>query len=323
MNDLCLGIDLGGTKVLGILIDKDNNIIGRAKVKTKYKLGPEEICIQIKELANSVLSETQFGLADVKDIGVAVPTSIDPKSGDSLHSPALGWRNLPIKKTLENVFGREIHLENDANCGIYSEFKLGAGKGFDNVVGYFVGTGLGGGIIVNGRLIRGIRGAAAELGHEIIKFNGRKCGCGNRGCLEAYCSKTAFGKRFQKEIMGKNRKSIVSKYAGDDFTRLKSSVLADAFRHKDELTVKIVTKGFEALGVAVANIAAVLAPECVVIGGGVVQSLGEAILPFVQKGFENNLFALSPNDIKIRLSELGDDAVPLGAALNARAGGHC
>ncbi len=316
MSDTYLGIDLGGTKILAVLADANSKVVARAKDKTRYKEGPKEICTQIRELSDSLLSKSGLSLDKISGIGIAVPSSIDPESGDSLCSPALGWRNIPIKKTLEGVFGREVFLENDVNCGAYAEYRLGAGKGFENVVAYFVGTGLGGGIILNGKLLRGVRGVAGELGHEKIRFGGRKCGCGSRGCVEAYCSKTAFAKKLRKEIK-KGRKTSLK--LGDENSRLKSSALTEAFASGDELVLEIVNDGFRALGVAVANISTILAPQCIVIGGGVVESLGSSVMRPIEEAFEKNIFALARKDLELRLSLLGDDAVPLGAALNARA----
>ena len=321
MKNLSLGIDLGGTKILGIVVDEKYKIISQDKVKTKYRLSPEEICRQMKGIADSALSNAGASWNDVKNIGIAVPASIDPATGDGLHAPALGWKDLPIKQTLEDVFGRKIFLENDVNCGTYAEFKLGAGKGFKNVVGYFVGTGLGGGVVIDGKLLRGTRGVAGELGHEVVKMDGRACGCGKNGCIEAYCSKTAFGKQFDKQIRKKKRSSIITKYYEGDFTRLKSKAFAKAFAAGDEVTMEILEDGFKALGIAASNIATILAPECIVLGGGVVEGVGEGVLPFFQKSFDENLFALKPGDIAIRLSKLGDDAVPLGAIFNAVAKG--
>lgn len=317
MEDLKLGIDLGGTKILAVIADKNNNIIARAKAKTKFKLGPDAICEQMKKLSDEICSKAEISFDAISAIGIAVPSSIDPETGECLHAPNLGWKNQPIKKTLEKVFGREIYLQNDVNCGTYAEFRLGAASGFSNVVGYFVGTGLGGGIILNGKLVKGIRGSAGELGHEKICFGGRKCGCGARGCLEAYCSKTAFAKRLHKEIEKKKRKSVISKLIGKDADRLKSSSIARALEQEDKLVKEVVSEGFEALGVAIANITSILAPECIVIGGGVVEALGKQIMPMIWKGYEKNVFAINPDDVQIRLSKLGDDAVPLGAALNA------
>ncbi len=317
-----LGIDLGGTKIMGITVDSDYKILSSTKVKTKHLLGPDGICRQMKEVADEVLEGASLTWDDIDEVGVAVPTSIDPKTGEGLHAPNLGWRNQPIRKTLEKVFKRKVYLENDVNCGTLAEFKCGAARKYRNVVGFFVGTGLGGGIIIDGRLVRGVRGAAGELGHEIVRYKGRKCGCGNRGCIEAYCSKTAFGKQFHKHINHYNEKSILSKLCDGDFTRLKSKTLHKAFKAKDDLAISVVRKGFEMLGVASANLVTILAPECIVYGGGVVEELREEVMPMIRESFEESLFALSPGDVKLVLSQLGDDAVPLGAAILAREKGN-
>ena len=282
MADSNLGIDLGGTKIMGLVVGADNKVLAREKVKTKPSHGFEEVCDQIRSLANKVLESAGVPWSEIKEIGIAVPTSIDPETGEGLHAPNLAWKNRPLRATLTKLFEREIYLENDANCGILGEFRIGAGAGRRSVVGYFVGTGLGGGIIVDGKLLRGKRGAAAELGHEIVRAGGRKCGCGKEGCIEAYCSKTAFGKQFDKKITQKGCKSVLTQLVGDDFSRLKSTVLSKAFKSGDKVTVEVVSKGFAMLGIAASNMASVLAPEAIIFGGGVIEEFRDEAMPIIR-----------------------------------------
>jgi glucokinase len=314
-----MGIDVGGTKVLVLVLDDDYNILSRAKGNTlKGGATPEETCGAIKNLADDALEKAGAKWSDIIDLGVAVPTSIDPQSGEAFLSPALGWKNIPIRKIMSKALGRELFIENDVNCGILAEHLKGAAKPFKNVVGFFVGTGLGGGIIINGELYRGARGLAGELGHETIKFNGRKCGCGKRGCLEAYCSKTAFAKKLRKIVESKKGKTVLSKTNDAKFKNLKSSDLAKAYFDGDELVREVLEDGFYMLGLATANIVSILDPECVVYGGGVVEALGGSIIKPITQGFSENLFGKKSSDTCLVISELGDDAVPMGAMINAK-----
>jgi glucokinase len=312
-----VGIDLGGTKILAIVVTPGLKVISRSKCKTKSELGIDGTGRGMKAAAGDALKEAGLAWKDVGDVGIAVPTPVDPKTGDALHSPALGWRNQPLRKKFRDIFRKPIYLENDVNCGTLAEFRCGAAKGYRHVVGYFVGTGLGGGIVINGRLHTGIRGSAGELGHEIVEYNGRKCGCGKLGCVEAYCSKTAFCRQFHKLIVVDKEKSLLSEYDDNGFKGIKSGVLLKCYREGDKITRKVVNKGFYMLGLAAANQASIIAPECIVFGGGVMEAFQKSAMPFIRKGFEENLFALSPDDLRLKLSKLGDDAVPMGAAILA------
>lgn len=312
-----LGIDVGGTKIFVILLDAaSGKVVARAKADTPVKEGLNGVAALAAELGRQVLAEAGKSADDLIQTGVAVPSAVDPAAGVVLHSPALGWKNLPAKGAFEKAFGRPVRLDNDVNCGVLAEALLGAGRGSASVAGFFVGTGLGGGIVIGGKLFRGVRGAAGEFGHAVIKVNGRRCGCGKRGCLEAYCSKTGFGRRFDKLINKRGMKSCLAELVGgDDFRNVRSKVLAKAYRRGDPVVCTVLDKGAAMLGIAVANLMAVLAPDCVVLGGGVMEALGEELFPFVKRSAEQHLFGLGPKDLNLKLAQFGDDAVALGAAL--------
>ena len=322
MKKFTVGIDLGGTKILAIVVNDNMKIVSRSKCKTKAALGIDGTGFRMKESAEEALKEADLSWKDVENIGIAVPTPVDPRTGDALHSPALGWKNQPLRTRFQQIFRKKIYLENDGNLGALAEFKCGAAKGARHVIGYFVGTGLGGGIIVNGKMHTGVRGCAGELGHEIIEYKGRKCGCGKLGCIEAYCSKTAFCGQFRELIVDKGMKSLLGEYAGKDFKGIKSSVLSKCYNAGDKIACRVLNDGFYLLGLAAANQASVIAPECIVFGGGVMEALGQKAMPLIKKGFVENLFALSPNDVKLKISNFGDDAVPMGAAVYAMAKGE-
>lgn len=309
-----IGVDLGGTKILAVVVDPAGRILARAKTDTPAADGLEAIARRMKELADEALKTAAAGWENVGEVGCAVPASVDPATGVVLHSPALNWRNQAARPAFEKAFGKKVFLDNDVNCGVLAEARLGAGRGVSCLAGYFVGTGTGGGIVINGRLHRGRRGCAGELGHEIVQHHGRRCGCGKRGCLEAYCSKTAFARRLNKLVGKLGMKSLIADALGKDNT-VKSKALAKAYRAGDPVVCRVVDKGAAMLGVAVANLMAILAPDCIVLGGGVMEAFGAELLPKVRASAEQHLFGLGPDDLDLRLSELGDDAVPLGAAL--------
>jgi glucokinase len=313
-----IGIDVGGTKILAVVLEAGNKILARSKSNIVTGVSPEQACAQIKGTAEKALKEAGIKWEEIAHLGVAIPSSVDPATGEAFFSPALGWKNIPIKKMMTEVFKRELVIENDVNCGVLAEHRIGAAKTFKNVAGFFVGTGLGGALIINGQLYRGTRGLAGEFGHETIKYNGRKCGCGKRGCTEAYCSKTAFAKKLRKLIERGKIKTLFPDFVKSNFSVLKSRELAAACKEGNKSVEKILDKGFYMLGLASANIVILFDPECIVYGGGVVEALGDRVITPIMQGFSNNIFGLKASDICLVLSELGDDAVPIGAALNAR-----
>lgn len=312
-----LGIDLGGSKIYAVVKNRDGEVVGRAKTATKRGADPKPVVTAMRETAETALAAAGLKIDDVEHIGAAVPSSIDPDTGDCHFAPNLGWRNFSLRQSFQREFNHPVFLENDVNSGTYAEYAVGAGKGFNSVVGYFIGTGLGGGVILNGELVSGVGGCAGELGHAIVEYGGRTCGCGHKGCVEAYCSKVAFVKEIKRRIKEKGEKSVLAKHLGPGMDNIKSKWLAEALRAGDETTRKVLRRGMRRLGAAAASVGAVLSPECFILGGGVMESMGEDLLPWFMDGFERHLFALDPNKVSIELSALGDDAVALGAALLA------
>ncbi|OGV35431.1 MAG: hypothetical protein A2020_06780 [Lentisphaerae bacterium GWF2_45_14] len=318
-NPCSLGVDVGGTKIYAAVVDANNNIAGKAKTRVELSGNPQAIASQVKVAADEALRVCGMRLEDINDIGIALPSSIDPVTGDCVHAPNLGLKNFSVKEHFKKLFGRDdIFLGNDGNCGILGEYYFGAARGFKSAAGYFVGTGLGGGIIINGKLLTGNGGIAGELGHATIKYNGAKCGCGKRGCIEAYASKTGFVRALKKEILGKSLDSELAGLIDRKTMNIPSKQLAKAYEKGDRAVRLILDKGMMKLGAAAASLSAVIAPDCIVFGGGVMESMGEALMPAVLMGFRENLFGISPEKIELRLSELMDFAVACGATVLAR-----
>lgn len=315
MGKLNIGIDLGGTKIYAVVLDEKFKKLGSAKSKTGNDHSLKALASQMKDTASEALKEINADWKNVNGVGVAVPSSIDHETGTILHAPNLGLKNIPATPVFKTIFGRNVYMGNDVNCGVWAEYRLGAAKDTNSAIGYFLGTGLGGGVVVDGKLQTGAKGLAGELGHTIVKYKGRRCNCGNRGCLEAYCSKVAFSKRFHKLINKKLNKSVLKQLMGKDFSKLKSSILAKAYKQEDRITCYVLNKGAYMLGVASASMVSVLGPECIVYGGGVMEALGKELMPHIREGLKDHLFGLKPKDVSLKLSELEDDAVAVGAAL--------
>ena len=314
-----LGIDLGGTKIYAVVTAPDHTVVARAKRPTNPEKSPAETVADMYETAAEAVASAGLNWNDISCIGAAVPSPVDPETGECLHAVNLGWKNISLKSLLKNQFRQDVVLGNDANLGLLGEHYCGAAKGFRSSVGYFIGTGLGGAVIIDGKLHVGHKGVAGELGHCTVRVGGRRCGCGKRGCLEAYCSKIAFVKALKKKVFKRGENTMLPEDKFNEKSRnIKSKYLARAYENEDIPVRKVVDKGLRMLGAAAASICAAVSPECIVIGGGVAEALGKSLLPVFEASFRDNLFGLNPEDIEIRLSELGDDAVAVGAAILAR-----
>jgi len=314
MSKFKLGIDIGGTKIYAVVLDENYKVVGKSKTDTPIDKPIETTAKLARETAKKAVKKAKQEWQSFNNAGVATPGAINPKTGLIRGAHNLGWIEEPVKKVFTKMFRKEIFLGNDVNCGVLAEAKAGAGKNFNSVIGFFPKTKLKKNIILNKKLIKGAHGLAGEFGHSIIKTYGRKCPCGKRGCLEAYCSKKSFSKTFDKFINQKGKKSLLSEIMGNDFSRLKSSAIAKAYKNNDELVISVINKGAVFLGVGAASIAAVLDPDCIVFGGGVIEALGDLMMPVIKESFNKNLFGNKPEDIKLKISVLGDDAVAMGAA---------
>ena len=211
MSTNVVGVDMGGTKILSAVIDAEGNILGTAKVPTKADAGTSVVIDRIADSIQQAIGKSGVNEASIAAVGIGAPGPLDPETGVVIFAPNLGWRDVPLKTELEARVGIPTFVDNDVNVGTLGEHAFGAGKGVQNIVGIFVGTGIGGGIILQGELFHGASKTAGEIGHIIVKADGPKCGCGTRGCLEALASRTAMTKQLQKAIKKKGKKSVISK----------------------------------------------------------------------------------------------------------------
>lgn len=323
MNDsLALGIDLGGSKIYAVVTDENNKILAAAKTPTDSAAEAESIIRTMVDTGAEALAKLNLSIADIPHIGAAFPSPVDPATGDCSFATNLGGRNFSAKKIFRDITGRDVYLGNDGDLGTLAEFHSGAAKGSDNVIGFFIGTGLGGGLVIERHLLKGNCGLAGELGHMIISKGGRRCGCGRRGCIEAYCSKIAYVKAIRKHLKKSNEQTLLpTDKLNEKTVNIKSKYLARAYADGDTVVRQVIDKGSIMLGIAASSACAVVAPDCIVLGGGVVTAMGEVILPVFQKSFETHLFGIPPSKIRIVLSAYGDDSVAVGATILARAEG--
>lgn len=308
--DHIIGLDIGGTKTMAVVYDHQFREKGmcRKKTRTRSKEATEErICGIVREAIEDA------GVANIRGIGVGSPGPLDPSTGTIIDTPNLAWKNFPLAKTLEKAFGVPAVVDNDVNVGTYGEWRFGEVSGCQNVVGVFPGTGIGGGIIVEGKLLHGFSGAAGEVGHMTIDIDGPFCGCGKRGCLEALASRIAIASRVAAAAARGDAPYILAN-AGTDLANIRSGMLAKAIESGDRIVEAIVRRAAYTTGIAVANLINILSPEAVVLGGGLVEAMEKLYIEETQRAVKEHAMPFLRKNVRIVAARLGDHAVTMGAA---------
>jgi glucokinase len=312
-----LGIDLGGTKTLAAVVDiVSGEVVASVRKRTRAERGQDFVSRRILELATAAVSAAKLADDDIVAVGVGAAGQIDRKAGVLLHSPNMPLRDLPLGQLLGKQFNRPVMVGNDVEVAAMGEYVYGAGKDYSNFVCVFVGTGIGCGIVQNGQLYTGLTGTAGEVGHIVIEAGGRICGCGGRGCLEAYASRTAITKAILAEIRH-GRPSILSKDAqglvkeGD--TIIRSGILAEAIQQKDELVIEAVSEAANYLGYGLASVLNFYNPECLILGGGVTEAIDLLFETAVHRTRTATL-SVPAKHTPILRTKLGDFSGVVGAA---------
>jgi glucokinase len=313
-----VGVDLGATKIIAAVFDDKMKALSQCKAKTPSDKGGDAVAAAIVSLIQETCGEAELDGQALTSIGVAVPAPIDQATGIVINAPNMGLSNYPLGKKISAALGSvPVFLCNDVQAGLWGEVKLGALLDYQNAVGIFVGTGIGGGLLINGQLWRGSHGHAGEIGHMILEEGGPACGCGQYGCYEALASRTAMAK--DAVMAASSGKSpIFASEAGGDFKKYKSSVFAKALEGKDESATRIVSRSAFWTGVAMANLVNAFDPEAIVLGGGIMPRFGEFYRKKALESMTEHLPPAFAKGVKVLLSELGDLAVPSGAALLAK-----
>ncbi|HKP88283.1 MAG TPA: ROK family protein [Blastocatellia bacterium] len=312
-----LGIDLGGTKVMAALVDDDGQIISRARAKTRAWRDDEQVFQTITSAARRALESAGVDPAHLRAIGIGAPGPLDPDTGYIIESSNMKLKNFPLGPRLAEEFGCPAFVDNDVNAGIYGEFKRGAARGASEVLGMFVGTGIGGGLIINGALYHGFSKNAGEVGHIIIETRGPRCGCGNRGCLEALASRTSMTRDIRRAIK-RGQKTVVKDLLKKDTDLLSGGDLRKAYDAGDKLVIKTLHRTAKLLGLGIGSLVNVLAPEIVVLGGGVIEAMDDDFIARIDRSTRSIALDFATRGLKIVRAELGDDAGVTGAAMLAR-----
>ena len=308
----CIGVDLGGTNIaVGIVDLNTREIVKKGSVKTRAPRPCEEISRDIVNLCKSLASQMKMTLEDMEWIGVATPGIV--KGGVVVSASNLGWKNAELAKTINKMSGINAFAANDANAAAYAEAMWGVGRGLSSLVAITLGTGVGGGIVIDGKIWEGINGFAAEIGHIIVDMEGRACGCGKRGCLEAYSSATALV-RETKRYMQLYPESAMWSVCGGDLKRV-NGVTPFKAKAMGDVAADIVIDDFtKYLAMGVSNIINIFQPDVVCIGGGI-SAEGEKLMRPLREKVERMSFGVNGNRTKIEAAKFMNDAGIIGGAL--------
>ncbi len=312
-----VGFDLGGTKMHAVLFDRRFQVLARRKKKTRghdgAEAGLERICATIDKL----LEEGGKTRSQLTGIGVGVPGPVDMEAGVIVEAPNLGWKDVPLQDLLEKKYGCPVAICNDVDAGVFGEYRFGAAAGARTALGVFPGTGIGAGLIYEGRIFRGKKSSCLELGHIPIVADGAPCGCGRRGCLETVASRLSLSAEVAKAAY-RGQAPHLLRVAGTDLANIRSGSLAEAIDAGDKIVEQILREGARQLGLAMAGIVNLLLPDIIVLGGGLVEALPKLYLEEVTEQLRKRTMPAFAKAWELRVAKLGDDAGVMGCAAWAR-----
>jgi len=306
-----IGIDIGGTKIYGGLVTPTGEIIATRRVPTPSDANARTIINTVKKTVKELIDKADISRQAILGIGIAVPGIVD-NSGKVIVTPNIKLSGTPLQKILEKEFKTKVAVGNDANLGLLGEKWIGAGRKTQNIVGIFPGTGIGGGVIVNGHFITGKDGAAAELGHVTIDTNGPLCSCGNPGCLEAFAGRWAIERDIRAEAK-KGHKTMLTQLAGKGLKQIKSGALAEALKAKDKVTINVMTNAAQMLAKSCVSLNHIFNPDMFLFGGGLIEACGDFLLPIIEITVKSDPFFSKLGPPKIVRAKLNDEAILLGA----------
>src|SRR3954451_7396905 len=314
------GIDLGGTKIQAAVVDedKDHEVLGAKRDQTPLKGGPKAIAARMADVLKDALDEAGLSAKDLAGVGVGSPGSVNDEQGTVSGAMNLSdWaESFNLRKALEKgLDGTPVSLGNDVDLATDAEFEIGAAKDYDTLLGVFWGTGVGGGLVLNGKPWVG-RGTAGEIGHMVVRVNGAKCGCGRLGCMEAYAGRGAMEARARRRVEQGEKTALFKIMEERGRDRLSSGIWERALARDDQMTLELLEDAVEALGAGVASAVNLLDPEAVVVGGGVGIRLGERWVKRIRSAMLPHLF-VDDDPPPVLLAELGDLGGAHGGALLA------
>ena len=315
MADLRGGIDLGGTKIQTVVVDARGDVVGQARQATPTSGGPKDVAAAMATGLREAAKEAGVDSSELAGVGVGSPGDADEKTGVVSGARNLpGWEgSFPLAEALKEMLGTEVRIGNDVQVATEAEFHLGAGQEFQSLIGVFWGTGVGGGLVLDGKPWLG-RGAAGEIGHMVVKRGGAKCPCGRRGCLEAYAGRSAMETEARRQHKEGHKTDLFKLMEKHGKPRLTSGIWERALDHGDKLTEQLIARAIEALGTGIASAVNLLDPEAVIIGGGLGVRFGERLMGPLTEEMGRHLF-VDERPPAVRVVTLGDLGGAMGAAL--------
>ncbi len=306
--NICL--DVGGTKVLGAIFNEKDEIIYRLKKRSKSEgEGTTDVEKVIISVVEEMIKASGIDRKKLNAIASCAPGVIDQDRGVVLFTPNLPWRDYDIAGAMRQKFGVPFFVGNDVNLGVLGEFKFGAARGYENIVGFFPGTGMGGGLILNGKLYTGHRFKAAEYGHMILDPEGPLCGCGQRGCLEAFSSKKGMSDYIRQQV-SRGRECMLAEDVQNGVFRSKR--LKKALAAKDKVAIEAVDRACHYLAIATGNMINTISPDLVLYGGGIMEALGPLFLEKILAELDRYCMTSIRPTVELRIAELGDDSILYG-----------
>lgn len=307
-----IGIDLGGTNIVAGVVDENYNIVAKSSVKTNCPRAAKEICDDMAAVVLEAVKSAGLTMSDIEWVGVGTPGIANSSTGIIEFANNLGFRDVPMVEYLRETISVPVYIENDANAAAYGEYLAGAAKGAVHAVCITLGTGVGGGIIINGKIYAGFNFAGAELGHMVIEVDGAQCTCGRKGCFEAYSSATGLV-RMTKEAMDADKSSKMWEMSKEE-GKVSARLAFNAMRAGDSAAAAVVDKYIKYLAAGISNVVNIFQPNILCIGGGVCNEGDALLLPLKALVKEEAYTKHSKHNTHIVIAKLGNDAGIIGAA---------
>lgn len=312
--DRCwVGFDLGGTKMLAKVFNAEFDGLGQSRTKTKGHEGADAGLGRIVKTIQEALQQAKIDKKQIAGIGVGCPGPLDLDRGIIQNAPNLSWSDVHIKSHLEDAFGCDVQILNDVDAGVYGEYRFGVARKARTTVGVFPGTGIGGGCVYCGQIIRGKIASCMEVGHVQVVQQGPICGCGRRGCLEAVASRLVIASQAAAAAY-RGQAPHLMEHAGSDIRNIRSGALAASIAAGDKQVELIVREAARFIGQAVGGIVNLLGPDVVVLGGGLVEAMSDIFVPEVSAAAKKQVLPSLESSFKVVAAQLGDDASVIGAA---------
>ncbi|MCG6154278.1 ROK family protein [Rubinisphaera margarita] len=308
-----IGFDLGGTKMLCAVFDEKMRDLGRERKKTKGFLGPDAGIERIIKCIYEAVENSGVPLSEIAGIGIGCPGPIQPKKGILLEAPNLGWKNVAVAERLNKEFKKPVMVINDVDAGVYGEYLFGAGQGAESLLGVFPGTGIGGGFVQNGVIFQGAKISCMEIGHIPTVPDGPIASAGLPGSLEAVASRLAMSALIAQASY-RGQAPTIAESAGTDLANIRSGLLAEALKKEEPMVVEIMSRAVTQLGRSIAGFVHMLAPERIVLGGGLVEAMPDFFSKKIKEGMKQWLLPAYRDASEVVVAKLGDDAGIRGAA---------